>query len=835
LRRGSYNRAKEIFLSLLMKFRAMENPPIDQFTNALWNLISSHKNIGDYQLALSYAKELETIITNSKKESFSADYAAMIYKFIAEINERLGNKRAAEENFKKSLSLVKKIPIEKKQTRNRVFYINAAYAKFLNKEGKHEQALNYLKESITGNTEQNPFIEETYRIIGNTYAEIKDTTRAISYFNKSLNSNQYDTKNFHIARTYFAYGEMYSKLNLLSKALSYYQKALTNLQDNFDDLDFCTNPENLNTVFAKKELLKVLHQKALTLFQLSKNQPDYLKCSWETIKLAIALVEDIKINNSGEYDKQFLVEESYPIFEDAIEISLAQSNQAGVDYAFEVSERSKATLLLAAVRNTQVNNFSVPDSLLDLEQQYKFELQTLAEKAYEANRLKASVLSLETEIGTLQQKLNRLNTILKTNYPNYYAFRFDTRIDGVAETQDRLPSNKAFVEYFIGKNKSYAFLITTNQDVQVFEIPTKADKLQGLIQDFLRAIYIPFIESSDSSITLLRNRYTEPYTDKIYAENGHQLYQLLLEPVLVGIKANINSLEIIPDGVLNYLPFDALLEKEVDPTLFGYYENKTDYQYLARKYQISYCYSATLMSLMQQEEKHKAVEHGVLVFDNEAFESQSTAIKTIFKASDLSDSFVNVLSTNSTKAAFETVSPTYKYLHFSVHGNINNERPNQSYLQLRPNTNGGDSLLFLKDIYKSALSAEMVFTSACNAGVGPLTKVEGLLSLARGFTYAGVNSLITTLWEIKGGPSNQIIKIFYEALNSGETKDAALTLAKQRQMNDPTYAHPYYWAGFVPIGDMKAIELPISRWKIMVSGLIGSLFLLLLYRKFLKN
>lgn len=833
LRRGSYNRAEVIFTDLLDKYRRKEEVKITSLANTLWNLTSVHKNKGNYKLALSIANEWKSIV-EEHKTNFSVDYQAMVHKFIAEIYEGLGNKEDALNNFLKASTLIENIVVDNRNVRNRVLSVYNTYALYLKKIGDPKKALPLLKKSLSYQTGNDPLIEETYRAYGESYATLGDTINAILNFKKSLENNQFDLKNFHTSRTYFAFGNMYAQEKLFKVALNYYQKSLWNLEDNFDSTDICVNPENLETVFAKKELLKVLHQKAIALLAISKENPDYLACSWQTIQLAIKLMDDIKVDNSGEYDKQFLVEERYPIFEDAIKISLAQPNQQGTAYALEVSEKSKATLLLAAVRNTQVSNFLVPDSLMDMEQQYKFELQSLEEDRYEANRQNKEVEEYDKKIGHFQQKLAALNAHLQKNYPKYYSFRYDNRTSNITQIKQRLSNESVFIEYFVGQNQLYVFLVQKEKEPRVFEIPIASDSLKVVIQDFLQAIYIPYIDSKDKEILALKNLYSKEYADSIYAEKGFQLYQLLLAPILTACEHRPVSLEIIPDGILNYLPFDALLERAVNPDFLGYYENSSDYQYLARKYQINYCYSATLMELMQAKNKNDSPEKKLLVFHNEEFESQTSGIKAAFAPYEIFSSFVDILGARANKTTFQEESSAYKYLHFSVHGNINNVRPHQSQLQLRPNTTNGDSLLFLRDIYNTSLPAEMVFTSACNAGVGTLTKGEGLLSLARGFAYAGAKSLITTLWEIKGGPSNQMIKTFYEELSNGRTKDTALTLAKRNQMKDPTYAHPYYWAGFIPIGNMEAIALPMSIQQLIIGGIISVLLLGLLFSRFRK-
>ncbi len=102
----------------------------------------------------------------------------------------------------------------------------------------------------------------------------------------------------------------------------------------------------------------------------------------------------------------------------------------------------------------------------------------------------------------------------------------------------------------------------------------------------------------------------------------------------------------------------------------------------------------------------------------------------------------------------------------------------------------------------------MVVLSACETGIGEYQRGEGILSLARGFLFAGAGSIVTTLWSIDDRASSQIVEAFYTNLKAGQKKDEALRnaklayLAKYRGSNR---AHPLFWAAFVPVGRMDAL------------------------------
>ena len=115
---------------------------------------------------------------------------------------------------------------------------------------------------------------------------------------------------------------------------------------------------------------------------------------------------------------------------------------------------------------------------------------------------------------------------------------------------------------------------------------------------------------------------------------------------------------------------------------------------------------------------------------------------------------------------------------------------------------------YAKDIYNLSLNADLVTLSACETGIGELKRGEGIISLARAFAYAGAKSIVTTLWSVNDVRTSELMEHFYKNLYKGMDKDAALWQAKKDflKAHKGMSAHPYYWAGFIPIGDMSPIR-----------------------------
>ena len=236
---------------------------------------------------------------------------------------------------------------------------------------------------------------------------------------------------------------------------------------------------------------------------------------------------------------------------------------------------------------------------------------------------------------------------------------------------------------------------------------------------------------------------------------------------------------VIPDGALGYLPFDALLKQQPQEA-----RNFKDFDYLLRYHSISYCYSATLLQEMidlRYEDTEKKLGAFAPLFppgngcDLSTLEFNQTEAQRIGELIE-GDLY---LAEAANEQTFVEAASNYEILHLATHGEANDEAGAYSYLAFTCLEDSVENeLLYAKELYNLRLKAKMVVLSACQTGIGELQKGEGIISLARGFSYAGAKSVVTTLWSINDKNAEQLMTLFYRELTKGVDKDIALQQAK---------------------------------------------------------
>jgi CHAT domain-containing protein len=145
-----------------------------------------------------------------------------------------------------------------------------------------------------------------------------------------------------------------------------------------------------------------------------------------------------------------------------------------------------------------------------------------------------------------------------------------------------------------------------------------------------------------------------------------------------------------------------------------------------------------------------------------------------------------------TEARVKELLGTVGLVHLATHGELSEDDPLSSAVLLVPGA-GQDGRLEVREVFGLDLHARLVVLSACETGLGKLSRGDELVGLQRGFLYAGTPAVVTTLWKVDDRASYELVRAFYDRLESAGP-GVALRQAQLETMR--TFPHPFAWAAF---------------------------------------
>jgi len=143
----------------------------------------------------------------------------------------------------------------------------------------------------------------------------------------------------------------------------------------------------------------------------------------------------------------------------------------------------------------------------------------------------------------------------------------------------------------------------------------------------------------------------------------------------------------------------------------------------------------------------------------------------------------------------------FEIIHFAGHSTVDDQSPWRSLIQLELEPGESDeALLQASEIAGWKLPARLVVLSSCQSAGGRILSGEGVQGLASAFLSARVPCVVATLWPVDDRVTVDFMIAFYDALSDGRSVSQAMLRAQDVIRAQPRTAHPFYWAGFVSIG-----------------------------------
>lgn len=837
---------KSLEVSLFVYNSAKQKNLLSIVRKSASNLGKTYKELRDYEKSAQYLEEAVAIgkkLGNMHWVDFDLNELGQVYDFKGDVQKSVAV-------FNESLELKQKLG-NKKDIPTTLNNLGSVYRKM----GEFQKSIAAYEECIK--LAQQGFSKDDLGLfkngLGMTYADLGNFEKSLSLLQEALAFEEQQGNEENVNKRISNIGSLYSKMKEYGNALSWFKRSLE-LSKKLDDADAIGFAHH--NVAASYSSLKQ-HDDAIENYKLAINSFKKINSVIGATLSELALIDVlVKLRQSPDI-KEFLSraepiirnENSKHYLIDFLEIKagffIRQARWSEVIVALEEAIEITETLRKNAKgeeRKTYFGNMLHSYQVLGPVYIHSkvtgsaikaFNVSELSRSKVLAERLSGNQSVAPPTVQTIQSQLNPNAALL-----NFFNGDFNMILQ-VGITKDKIEGFTTWTE-----DVTTQLVEKYQEEVNVALNNQRGMKLSKPKQDNI-------FSEKDQAMENLISYYRELLVSTGGAEAhgnlqkaneiGRALFDLLIkpyEPLLVGK----DELIIIADGILNYLPFETLIDGNG--------------KYLIEKYNVRYVQSATVLDLINKRnypaERKPLLAFGGGVYDEvtystdmvdteqELVQLEKATSGKIASRGSLRDSYallgvakwINLpgtlnevqtlgkvvpgsivisgadVSENKVKALSASGSLSqYKVIHFATHGLVVPAIPELSALvlsQFKAEQGGEDGYLRMQEIENLKLKADYVNLSACETGLGKIYGGEGVVGLTQSFLLAGANGLSVSLWQVADESTSQLMTGMYRLVQEQKITHAkALTEMKRKFIRGEfgeLNKNPYFWAPFVYYG-----------------------------------
>ncbi|HEX5702282.1 MAG TPA: CHAT domain-containing protein [Pyrinomonadaceae bacterium] len=599
------------------------------------------------------------------------------------------------------------------------------------------------------------------------------------------------------------------------------------------------------------------HAESLTLKQIAIGERDRgdLAASLRAIESAIANVESIRTKVVNPELRLSFFAGAQDYYEFYIDLLMRLHKQHPNDgynaKALHATERARARSLLDTLNEANADiRQGVDAALLQREQETQRRLNAKAQtqmSLVSQKHSEAQAKAIAEEIQALIKDLQQVETEIRQNSPQYAAL-MQPRPLTVREIQTQvLDQETVLLEYALGEERSFVWVVTSAA-ITSHELAKRSD-IESAVAHFYNLLNARNADVKGETKEQRAVRISR--SDAAIPLAAASLSRMVLVPE-VG-RTGKKRLVVVADGALHFIPFAALPVGTDGPTRGNQKGTVTEPRNLIADHEIVNLPSASTLAVIREEVAgRERAPKTVAVLADPVFMKTDERVKTeknrsppprneskkdrqLIKAKEdtglssgldiprlpgtrrEAEQIVAMVPENERRLALDFTAnreaatsaelAQYRYVHLSTHGLLNSVHPELSGLVFSLVNERGepqDGFLLAHEIFNLKIPAEAVVLSACETGIGKDIKGEGLVSLTRGFMYAGSPRVVVSLWGVSDSATTELMVRFYQGmLKEGRPPAAALRAAQLSVMSDKRWASPYYWAPFVLQGEWR--------------------------------
>jgi CHAT domain-containing protein/Tfp pilus assembly protein PilF len=773
------------------------------------NIGVAYNSLGDLDMAIEYLqKSIAMDESLGNRNSLAEGFTNIGVSYSLR-----GDYSSAMNYFQKGLAVFEGLNNKRSAAAS---YVNIANVHLA--QGNLDLALEYQQKSLAIREAQQDKgeIAGTLNNMGLIYVKKGDTARALEAYQRSLSMSETLKDRSRIARVLTNLGTFYSLQGNYPLALEHYQKGLQLREVLREKGGIAKLLGNIGMVYGLQGdhgRAAEYAERAITLAREGGARAELADAlttagsayqglgqtakAGEAFREAIATTEALRLDaGGGEQEQQQVFERKVSPYYRMLEM-LAAKGEAGEALAY--AERAKARVLVDVLRSGRVNIAKAMTNGEKAEEQtIRASLVSLNTQLSRENRRsqpdQARLAQLKTELDRARLGYQDFQSRLYAAHPSLKVRRGAAPVLTLKEAGELAKDSKtALLEYAVADEKTYLFALTINTatpnrpqepTLRLYELKIRRPELAEKVQR-------------------LRDRIAN--NDLDYAALASELYTLLVAPARQQLAGKTN-LVIVPDDILWETPFQAL--------------RAADGRFLIQQASVSYAPSLTVLREISKLRKPKSAPTLLAMGNPKLTETTVSRSKNVLmsgsfealpEAERLVKELAQVYGVKSSKVfvgaeareeVLKAESNKYRILQLATHGVINNASPMYSHIVLAASSEAKeDGLLEAWEIMQMDLQADLAVLSACETARGRIGAGEGVIGLSWALFVAECPTTVVSQWKVESTSTTELMLQFHRRLQAGMTKSEALRQAALKLMADKRLNHPFYWAGFIVVGD----------------------------------
>jgi CHAT domain-containing protein len=652
--------------------------------------------------------------------------------------------------------------------------------------GEHAKALSFFEQSLKlmGETGDQRLLAQSFYEAGATNAKLGNSAAALENFQRALKFYEAAKYKQEVAKVLFDIGSIRLNQNDPAQAAQLAEQAIGLARET-------GAPEAL--------------WPALTLYGLAQRPLNQPAKAQRAFAEAVAVIESMRSQQAGgEHERMRYIESRLVPWHRLIEM-LAQQGKLGE--ALNYTEQAKARGLLDVMHN----GHAVYTEAMTLQEQEEEKTINASLAAINGQIFREAQRPQPDEalLAELRRRQHRLRGEREAFYTNVTMAHQELRaLRGKAqplkfeEAAQLIPNSAtALLNYLVTDEQTLLFVLTKEGrsgqfNAKSYKIDCDAPEVDKRVRAFHQQIASRGME---------------------FQTAARELYDLLLKPAAEQLRGK-KSLVISPSGGLWEVPFHAL--------------QSAPNRYLIEDYSLAYTPSLSVLretlKLRQKRARDTKNMPLMLALGDPALGKETvTRSKKILMDANLDplpeaerqirelrqiygpDKGLFLTGNQAREDTFKAEASKYRLLHLATHGVLNNPSGVYSYLLLaQSGGNEEDGLLEAWELIRMNLKAEAVILSACETARGYWGAGEGLVGMAGMLFVAGCPTVVVSQWKVESASTTDLMVEFHRGLkarmqNPKVSLGAAQSLraAALKMLRGEQYRHPFWWAGFVVIGD----------------------------------